>query len=78
MSISGRNGKRGRDGIIKSAKTSLRQLPFSNLEKGIYYILFLLSGVSGLIYEVLWLRIFTNVFGNTTYSASVVLAAYMA
>ena len=78
MSMGGGNGKRGRDGIIKSAKTSLRQLPFSNLEKGIYYILFLLSGVSGLIYEVLWLRIFTNVFGNTTYSASVVLAAYMA
>ena len=35
------------------------------------YLLFFLSGLSGLIYQVVWVRMFGNVFGNTIYSASI-------
>jgi spermidine synthase len=40
--------------------------------------LFFLSGASSLIYEILWMRMFTQVFGNTTAATSTVLAAFMA
>ena len=42
------------------------------------HVLFLLSGVTGLIYEVAWTRAFAFVFGNTTYAVGAVLAAFMA
>ena len=38
---------------------------------------FFLSGVSGLVYQVLWVRLFGNVFGNTVYSAAAVTAVFM-
>ena len=41
------------------------------------YLLFFLSGLSGLIYQVVWVRMFGNVFGNTIYSASIVVAVFM-
>jgi spermidine synthase len=41
------------------------------------YLLFFLSGISGLIYQVVWVRVFGNVFGNTVYSASIVIAVFM-
>jgi spermidine synthase len=41
------------------------------------YLLFFLSGASGLIYQVIWVREFGNVFGNTIYSASLVVAVFM-
>jgi len=41
------------------------------------YFLFFLSGLSGLIYQVIWVRMFGNVFGNTIYSASIVVAVFM-
>ncbi len=41
------------------------------------YLLFFCSGVSGLIYQVVWVRGFGNVFGNTIYSASLVIAVFM-
>src|SRR5688500_16593179 len=41
------------------------------------YLLFFLSGISGLIYQVIWVREFGNVFGNTVYSTSIVLAIFM-
>ncbi len=40
--------------------------------------LFFASGISGLIYEIVWTRIFTLLFGNTTYAISTVLTAFMA
>lgn len=40
-------------------------------------VLFFLSGISGLIYQVLWLRLLSLVFGVTTYAASAVLASFM-
>jgi spermidine synthase len=44
---------------------------------GLLYLLFFLSGTSGLIYQVVWVRVFGNVFGNTLYSASLVVAVFM-
>src|SRR5919106_1159444 len=41
------------------------------------HLLFFLSGISGLIYQVIWVRTFGNVFGNTVYSASIVVAVFM-
>lgn len=39
--------------------------------------LFFCSGLSGLIYQVTWVREFGTVFGNTVYSASLVVAVFM-
>ncbi len=42
------------------------------------YLLFFLSGMTSLIYEVVWGRKFGLVFGVTTYAVSTVLAAFFA
>jgi len=39
--------------------------------------LFLFTGVSGLIYEILWTRMFSLVLGTTVYAVAVVLSVYM-
>src|ERR1700674_1911579 len=44
---------------------------------GFLYLLFFCSGLSGLIYQVVWIRVLGNVFGNTIYSASIVIAVFM-
>jgi spermidine synthase len=41
------------------------------------YVLFFLSGASGLIYQIVWVRELGNVFGNTVHSASLVIAVFM-
>ena len=41
------------------------------------YVAFFASGVSGLIYQVVWVRVFAQVFGNTIHSASLVVAVFM-
>lgn len=41
-------------------------------------ICFFLSGTAGLIYEVVWTRMLTQIFGNTTYAIATVLSAFMA
>ena len=41
------------------------------------YAFFLCSGFSGLIYQVIWVREFSNVFGSTVQSASLVVAVFM-
>lgn len=40
-------------------------------------VLFFFSGISGLIYQSLWLRLLSLVFGVTIYAASTVLASFM-
>jgi spermidine synthase len=42
------------------------------------YAIFFLSGISGLVYETVWLRMLIRVLGNTVYATSVILAAFMA
>ncbi|MFQ5671960.1 MAG: fused MFS/spermidine synthase [Nitrospinales bacterium] len=41
------------------------------------FLFFFLSGVTGLIYEVVWTRLLTLVMGNTHYSVATVLTAFM-
>src|SRR5262245_13681251 len=40
--------------------------------------LFLASGCSGLMYQVVWVRMLTRMFGVTIYATSTVVAAFMA
>jgi spermidine synthase len=47
-------------------------------EKKIIFVLFFASGISGLIYEVVWLRILSRIIGVTTYATAVTLGAFMA
>jgi spermidine synthase len=41
------------------------------------YFLFFVSGISGLVYQVTWVRQFGNVFGNTVYSAATVSGVFL-
>jgi hypothetical protein len=45
---------------------------------GVIFLCFLLSGATGLIYQVIWLRLLGLVFGHTVYAITTVLAAFMA
>jgi spermidine synthase len=48
------------------------------LSRSAVFALFYFSGIAGLIYQVLWLRRLSLIFGVTVYAASTVLAAFMA
>ena len=41
------------------------------------FLFFFLSGISGLVYQVVWVREFGNLFGNTIHSMSLVVAIFM-
>ena len=41
------------------------------------HVLFFFSGAAALVYEVVWMRMLSFVFGNTTYAVSVVLATFL-
>src|SRR3989442_9171803 len=42
-----------------------------------YSLLFFLSGATGLVYELLWVRLLYQSFGSTIQSVTTVVAAYM-
>ena len=42
------------------------------------FLLFFISGATGLVYEVVWTRLLTLVMGNTHYSVATVLTVFMA
>ena len=65
--------KRARQSVDQSASASSTH----DRSRWLVYLAFLASGVSGLIYQVVWVRAFGNVFGNTIYSASLVVAVFM-
>src|SRR5204862_5098650 len=46
--------------------------------KSVLYPIFFLSGASGLVYEVIWVRLTGLVFGNTAHAIATVLGAFMA
>src|SRR6266853_500469 len=46
--------------------------------KAILYVIFFLSGATGLVYEVIWVRLTGLVVGNTSQAISIVLCAFMA
>jgi len=50
--------------------------PTDDAQIGIF-ILFLLSGVCGLVYEVAWTRMLTLIFGTTTLAVSTILVSFM-
>jgi len=41
------------------------------------YLLFFLSGISGLVYEIVWARQLGLVFGNTDYAVATTLSVFM-
>ncbi len=41
------------------------------------YLFFFLSGVGGLVYEIVWMRKLTLIFGNTVHAVSTTLAVFM-
>ena len=43
----------------------------------VVFTCFLFSGISGLIYEVVWTRMLTYVFGGTTLAVTTVLTAFL-
>jgi spermidine synthase len=45
---------------------------------GAVYALFIVSGFTGLAYEVIWTRLLVRVFGASSFAVTTVLAAYMA
>src|SRR5215467_14176129 len=47
-------------------------------ESSILYVIFFLSGATGLVYEVIWVRLTGLVFGNTAHAIATVLGAFMA
>ncbi len=68
----GQLGKRvlaeGRQGLLRKGYERMRL---------IVLCLFFASGVCGLIYQVAWTRVMTNVFGATVFAVSLVLTAFM-
>jgi len=46
--------------------------------RSLVFVLFFLSGISGLIYEIIWTRKLSYIFGGTIYAISTVLTSYMA
>ncbi|MCE9526182.1 MAG: hypothetical protein K8R36_09025, partial [Planctomycetales bacterium] len=47
-----------------------------HLQQGLAYSCFFLSGLTGLLYEVCWIRIASLLFGSTTFALSTVLAVF--
>ena len=47
-------------------------------KKNIIYLLYFLSGVSGLVYEIVWVRLVGIGLGSTIYAVSAVLCSFMA
>ena len=66
--------------VVESRARLSTSFPLSALRfelSRLLYFLFFCSGLSGLIYQVVWVRVFGNVFGNTIHSTSLVVAVFM-
>ncbi|MBI4832117.1 MAG: fused MFS/spermidine synthase [Candidatus Lindowbacteria bacterium] len=59
---------------IEQTQPSKKALPHSF---AVFFVLFFFSGLCALVYEVTWTRRLTLIFGNTVYSVSTVLVAFM-
>ena len=46
-------------------------------QRTLVLLLFFGSGFSGLVYEVVWMRLLSLIFGNSVYAAATVLAGFM-
>lgn len=58
-------------------RQSANRLTGASAVRWVVIPLFLISGATGLIYEVTWTRAFGVVFGNTVFAVSTVLTAFM-
>jgi spermidine synthase len=59
------------------AETRRQSVAYTHSTATLIGLCFILSGATGLIYEVLWARMLGLVFGATTLAVSTVLAAFM-
>ena len=58
----------------------IKEQPLNPQKSGVWFItlLFIVSGVSGIVYEIIWVRFFGLVFGNTIFASSTILSVFMA
>ncbi len=63
--------------VSKEAGANARLYSYSSLTVWLIGACFVLSGATGLVYEILWARMLGLVFGATTFAISAVLAAFM-
>ena len=49
----------------------------SSLRDKLILIVFGLSGLTALVYEIIWIRPLSLVFGTTTYAVSIIIAAFL-
>src|SRR5215216_6357435 len=66
------------EALAAHRSTGWLALSGSRVMFGVLLLVFLLSGASGLIYQVLWQRLLGLVFGVSAYATATVLAAFMA
>lgn len=57
--------------------TSIGSQTNSRYARNCVYILFFLSGLSALIYQITWMRYFSLFFGSDVYSAAITLSSFM-
>ena len=58
-------------------KAAWELLPTVRTARIVLFACFFFSGLTGLLYEIVWVRLFGLVFGNTVYSTATVLAVFM-
>lgn len=63
--------------LTPSSSIAAESAPASGGVRHVVLALFFVTGLSSLIYQVLWLRMLATVFGSTTYATATVLAAFM-
>ncbi len=82
MAKSKKGSKRKKNGktIEKQVQTNTPEPSFFTSFRSdiILLALFSLSGISGLVYQVVWVRILKLIFGVTAFAASTVVSSYMA
>lgn len=62
---------------MKNSTTNSKHVNYAGAVSTAIGVCFVLSGATGLIYEILWARMLGLVFGATTFAISTVLAAFM-
>jgi spermidine synthase len=51
--------------------------PSQQTQNNLVLLLFFASGFSGLVYEIVWMRLLSLIFGNAAYASATVLAGFM-
>ncbi len=65
-------------GLEKSAPRDSRQSPYVTLRIAILCAVLFLSGIGALVFETLWLRLSGLAFGNSVWTAALILSSFMA